>query len=60
MAALTNWKTSLGGLVLIGLALCKTFGISVAGIALPDLPSALAAGLALIFASDSTTPPASS
>jgi hypothetical protein len=54
----TNWKTTAGGIVLIGLALCKVFGINVAGISLPDLPTALTAGLALIFASDATTPPA--
>ncbi len=52
-ALLSNWKTSLGGVILIVLGALNTFlGIQVPGFNL-DFVAALAAGGALIFAKDS-------
>lgn len=49
---MANWKTSLGGVVLIGVAALGTFlGIKVPGFSM-DFGAALTAGLALIFAGD--------
>jgi len=53
---LTNWKTSVGGLLIILLGALGTFlGIKVPGFNM-DFGSALTAGIALIFAKDATTP----
>lgn len=50
---LTNWKTSLGGLVLIVIGALSTFvGVKVPGFNM-DFGSALAAGIALMMAKDS-------
>lgn len=50
---LTNWKTSLGGLVLVGVAALHTFaGVNVPGFSM-DFGAAVTAGLALLFAQDS-------
>lgn len=52
---LTNWKTSVAGLVIIAVgALHQLFGVDVPGFNL-DLGSAITAGLGLIFARDATT-----
>jgi len=51
-ALFSNWKTSLGGLVLIVLGAANTFlGIHVPGFDM-GFSAALTAGLALIFAKD--------
>jgi hypothetical protein len=52
MSFLTNWKTSAGGLILIVMGALHTFlGINIPGFGM-DFGSAMAAGLALIFAKD--------
>jgi hypothetical protein len=48
---LTNWKTSLGGVVLIGVAALEAAGVSVPGVSI-DLGKALVIGIPLILASD--------
>jgi len=49
----TNWKTSLGGVILIAVGALGTFlGVKVPGFSM-DFGAALTAGLALIFAKDS-------
>lgn len=56
MSILTNWKTSLGGVILIIVAILHQFlGINVPGFTM-DIGAALAAGLALIFAGDAGKP----
>lgn len=49
---LANWKTSLGGIILIALGAASSFlGVKVPGFNL-DFTAALTAGLALLFAKD--------
>lgn len=49
---LSNWRTSLGGAILIAIAaLHQFFGVNVPGFSM-DVGAALTAGLALILAQD--------
>ena len=51
-AILINWRTSLGGIILIAVAaLHQFFGVNVPGFSM-DLGAALTAGLALLLAQD--------
>ena len=53
---LKNWKTSLAGVVIIGIAALHTFaGVNIPGAM--DISQALTVGIGLIVASDSATPP---
>ena len=56
MSVLTNWKTSLGGAILIVITVLHQFlGISVPGFSM-DIGAAFATGLGLIFANDAGKP----
>lgn len=49
--AFTNWKTSLGGVLVIALSVLGLFGVSVPGFNI-DIGAAIPLGLSLIFAKD--------
>ena len=51
----TNWRTSLGGAALIGVAVLEACGVSIPGVHV-DLGVALIAGVPLLLAQDATTP----
>jgi hypothetical protein len=55
--ALSNWKTTVPGIVLLATGALGYFGVSVPGIAV-DPMTAIFAGVAAIFAKDATKPAA--
>ena len=54
---LTNWKTTLAGVLLIGCSVLSSIGIHIPGFTDPGLGAAITGGIGLIVASDAATAP---